>query len=462
MAGRYRADHLLVPGGWHSPGWLEIDARGTIAHVSSSEPSGWDASHVERLHGFVLPGIPNLHSHAHQRALAGFAEGVGGGGGETFWSWRDRMYDLANRISPDAFEAVAAWSYVEGVKAGFTAVGEFHYLHNDPDGRPYADPLELGERVLAAARTAGVAVTLLPVLYSQGGIGLPPEPGQRRFVLPLDRYLGSVESLVRRVADDPLVRIGLAPHSLRAVTADEVRAVAAARLHLGNIPCHIHVAEQTAEVADVRRAYGVGPAAWLRGEVGASAGWTFIHATHTTVDERRETAAHGIVTGLCPTTEANLGDGIFPLDGYTGFWGIGSDSNIVSDPATELRLLHYGQRLTLQRRDPLLTTGDAATEQPGRLLVEAATSGGARSLAQPIGTIEAGNRADLIVLDPDHPALIGQTPRTVLDGWIFAAGAGAVRDVMVAGTWVVRDRRHADEDAILARFRAAMKTLQAD
>lgn len=454
---RYRADHLHVPGGWHSPGWLAIDAHGMITHVSATLPEGWDEPEVGQLRGFVLPGIPNLHSHAHQRALAGRAEGIGGGGGETFWSWRDRMYALANRLSPDAFEAIAAWSFVEGLKAGFTTVGEFHYLHNDPDGHPYANPAELSERVLAAATTAGVGLTLLPTLYTRGGIGQSPEPGQRRFVLPLDRYLHLIESLIQRTANAPLVRIGLAPHSLRATTSAELHTVAAARLRLGGVPCHIHVAEQTAEVDDVRRAYGTGPATWLHDQVDAGDGWTFIHATHTTVDERRTMAARGVVVSLCPNTEANLGDGIFPLDAYPGAWGIGSDSNIVIDPAAELRLLHYGQRLIHQRRDLLLTPGDPTTEQPGRRLADAALEGGARSLAQPIGVVETGKRADLIVLDPEHPALIGHSTRTVLDGWIFAAGSGAVRDVMVAGAWLVRDNRHVREDAILTRFRTAMQ-----
>ncbi len=464
-AGRYRAAHLHQPNGWLSPGYLEIDAAGTIVAVGADRPPGWTDGEVRRLDGYVVPGMANLHSHAHQRGMAGRVEGVPGGAGrDDFWSWRTRMYAFVAALGPDQLQAIAAQAYLEMLRAGFTAVGEFHYLHHDRDGRPYANPAELSGRIAAAADEVGIALTLLPALYTQGGIGKPPADAQRRFVhVDLDAFLRLVERLLVGATDNPLRRVGVAPHSLRAVSPEQLAHLTAAMAEVAPAaPIHIHVAEQVGEVEECLAGLGARPIEWLLANAPVGPRWTLIHATHCTVAERRGIAASGATVGLCPITEANLGDGLFPLPGYHrdgGAWGIGTDSNVAIGLAEELRTLEYGQRLHHRRRNVLVTAGSATTEHPGRLLFDLAVSGGARAIDQPMGTIRPGMRADLVELDPEAAPLTGHEPRTVLDGWVFGAGGGVVRNVMVAGTWVVRDGHHPQEDAVLERFRTAVRSL---
>lgn len=462
-AQRFLADHLHQPGGWLSPGYIEVDGDGLIARVEGALPDGWNARELERLPGFVLPGMVNLHSHAHQRGLAGRAEaGAGANAEESFWTWRTRMYALANRVSPDDLQSLAAQVYVEMLKAGFTTVGEFHYLHLAPDGRPYDDPAEMSRRILAAASSAGIGLALLPVLYTSAGIDEAPLPEQRRFILDDEGYASLVGDLVALTADLPLVTVGLAPHSLRAVSADEVTVtIAALAGDLPDAPIHMHVAEQEREVVEVEAGLGQRPAAWLLDHAPALDRWTFIHATHLDTTEREGVARAGVVAGLCPTTEAALGDGIFPLGPYTqaaGSWGVGTDSNSRISVAEELRLLAYGQRLANRSLD-ILSGHGAGGDQPGRQLYDQALAGGARSLRQPVGAIAPGKRADWLVLNPDDPALIGHGPETVLDGWIFAGTSRAVRDVYVAGRRAVHDGHHPGEGPIHERFKRTIARL---
>ncbi|MBX6341297.1 MAG: formimidoylglutamate deiminase, partial [Thermomicrobiaceae bacterium] len=386
---RYRAAHLHRPSGWLSPGYVEVDASGTITLVSGERPLGWHDDELERLDGFVVPGMVNLHSHAHQRGLAGHAERVGRASDtDTFWSWRDRMYAFVGRLDPDAFEAIAAEAYREMLVAGYTSVGEFHYLHHDPAGRRYANPAEMSERVIAAAERAGIALTLLPALYLQGGIGKPPAPGQRRFVHgSVEGFLRLVEHLRGLREGRPLLRVGVAPHSLRAVGPDALAALVAALPSLApGAPIHLHLAEQRGEVEEVLAGLGATPGRWLLDHAPVDRRWTLIHCTHCTTEELAEIAARGAGVGLCPTTEANLGDGLFPLVEYHaagGRWGIGSDGNAVLDPAEELRLLEYGQRLSRERRSILVAPGCQTRAHAGRLHYDLALVGGAQALAQP-------------------------------------------------------------------------------
>lgn len=450
----YRATHLLLDEGWISPGYVTVDTAGTIIAVGSAPPTGA----AEPLNGYVLPGLSNVHSHAHQRGLVGWVDQLTPGGHETLWSWREHMYDHVLGITPENLESQAAQAYIEMLKTGFTTVGEFHYLHHDPDGRPYADPAEMAKRIIAAAHRIGIALTIIPALYTQAGIDQPPQPRQGRFITSLERYLQIVEQLRGLAADGPLLEVAIAAHSLRAVGATELSQLLAATTG----PIHIHVAERPEEVQEIRAALGAAPVQWLVSELGLDERWTLIHATHIDERERNAIARSGAVVGLCPLTEANLGDGLFPLAEYHragGRWAVGTDANHLIDAAGELRMLEYGQRLHRERRDNVTSSHDASA---GRVLLNRSLAGGAQALGQPIGSIRPGMRADLVELDPDHPALAGQTPRTVLDAWIFSTAAPSpVRNVMVGGRWMIRDGHHPAEEDILAAFRATMRARHA-
>lgn len=372
------------------------------------------------------------------------------------------MYEFVLDLLPDQLEAIAAQSYVEMVKAGFTSVGEFHYLHHDRNGAEYADVTEMSGRILASADRVGIALSLLPVLYTHGGIGKALAPEQRRFAFEsVDAFAGLVERLAEWRRDRPLLNLGVAPHSLRAVSAENLAEVTAFAARL-EVPVHIHIAEQSREVDECVSRLGARPIEWLLDNVEVDAGWTFVHATHCDAAERTRMATTGVVAGLCPVTEANLGDGLFPLHEYhrdSGAWAIGSDSNSAISVVEELRVLEYGQRLALERRDVLTAGDDDATGSPGRVLFGSAVAGGARALSQPAGSIESGRRADLVELDEDDSALLGQEPASALDAWIFSGTGHVVRSVMVGGSWVVRDGHHEAEDLIARAFRATMEAV---
>lgn len=440
----------LLPDGWAEDVLFEVGPDGGLVSVSAGAAPG-DAP---RAAGPVLPGMPNLHSHAFQRAMAGLTERVGPQE-DSFWTWRELMYGFVRQITPDQVEAIASQLYVEMLKAGYTAVGEFHYLHHDPDGRPYADPAETSRRVIAAAARTGIGITHLPVLYGFSDFGgEAPREGQCRFINDPDRFLKLVETVLSDYRDDPQVRVGIAPHSLRAVTAETLNAAVEGLSGLDpNAPIHIHIAEQQKEVHDCIAWSGERPVEWLLRRALPDARWCLVHATHVTEEETQRLAETGAVVGLCPTTEANLGDGVFPAPAFLasgGVFGIGSDSHISVSPVEELRLLEYGQRLTLRRRNVL--SGGANAPSVGATLYQGALSGGARALGRPIGRLAAGYRADFVVLDGDLPALAAKTGDALLDSMVFAGNVNPVRDVMVGGRWVVRDGHHGDEDAVRSAY----------
>jgi formimidoylglutamate deiminase len=442
---------------------IEMTAEGDIAAVATNaEPAG-----ARRAAGPVIPGMPNLHSHAFQRAMAGLAEQAGQSGtaaaDDSFWTWRTLMYDFVGRLTPAAVEAIAAQLYVEMLKSGYTAVAEFHYLHHDGDGRPYGDLAEMSERVLAAAKTTGIGITHLPVLYNAGGFGgKPAGAGQRRFLNEPERFLRLIEGLRSRHRDDHQIRIGIAPHSLRAVTPETLQgAVAGLAAMDASAPIHIHIAEQTKEVEDCLAWSRQRPVEWLLGHQPVDRRWCLIHATHMSEAETKNFAGSGAVAGLCPTTEANLGDGFFPAIDYLshgGHFGIGSDSHISVSPIEELRWLEYGQRLVTRRRNRLVP-GSAGGSHIGAAMYRGALAGGSRALGRDIGRIAVGARADLLVLDVNSPSLIGKTDDTMMDAMIFAGNCNPVRDVMVGGRFVVEEGRHAGEVEILGRFRNALGML---
>jgi formiminoglutamate deiminase len=445
-----RFDHALLPEGWAH------DVRLTIrdGFIAAVERGGGNTG-ADRVAGIAIPGLPNLHCHAFQRAMAGMAERRGPAG-DTFWTWREVMYRFLAALTPEDVEAIAAFAYMEMLEAGFTAVGEFHYLHHDVDGQPYADPAEMASRIAAAATETGIGLTLLPCFYAHGGFGgAAPAPGQRRFLNDLDGFHRLVARTREILARLPNARLGIAPHSLRAVTPEALRALAAAA---PEGPIHIHAAEQIKEVDDCVAALGARPVAWLLAHADVGSRWCIVHATHMTADETRALAASGAVAGLCPLTEANLGDGVFPAESFLsaqGRLGVGSDSNVQVDAAAELRQLEYGQRLTRMARNVLARCDGEST---GTRLYALALAGGAQALDQPIGAIAPGRRADIVVLDQEHPDLAGG-PEHWLDAYIFVGGPRLVKSVLVAGDLLVSDGRHRGRDGIVARYRRALARL---
>lgn len=445
------ARHALLPAGWARDVRVSVSGDGIIRGVrADAAPEG-----AEYFAGPLLPGMPNLHSHAFQRAMAGLAE-VAGAPADSFWSWRRRMYDLVARITPEHVQAVAAYLYMEMLKAGYTSVAEFHYLHHDGGGLPYANPAETSERLLAAAESAGIAQTLLPVLYSYGGFGAQaPGSGQRRFLLDSDAYAHLWQTLQAHI-QGRRQQLGLCFHSLRAVSAEQIESV----LQLDQrAPVHIHVAEQQGEVDACLAWSGQRPVDWLYDHVDVGPRWCLIHATHTSAAELQRIARSGAVAGLCPTTEANLGDGVFPAADYVaagGRFGIGSDSHVGVSAAEELRWLEYAQRLVSQHRNRLADTG---TPSVGHFLYGQALAGGAQALGQPLGRIEPGTYADCVVLDGEHPFVAASEPEQLLGRWLFAHGNALVRDVYVGGRKVIEAGRHPREREFAADFRRALAAL---
>lgn len=441
----------LLPEGFAEDVALSV-VDGTITSLASGVPP---AEGAVRLGGLTLPGMPNLHSHAFQRGMAGLSERRGATE-DSFWTWREVMYRFLDRLDPDDVQAIAAQAFVEMLEGGFTALAEFHYLHHDKDGRAYADIAAMAGAIAAAAEETGLGLTLLPVFYRYGNFGKAPSVhGQRRFVNDRDAYQRLVEASEKAIAGWPDARLGLAPHSLRAVGKDDLAWLTDFR---PNGPFHIHVAEQMREVEDSLTITGRRPVELLMDHVALDARWCLIHATHLSPEERDAIARSGAVAGLCPITEASLGDGIFDGVDYRaagGRFGVGSDSNIQIDAGAELRQLEYSQRLR-DRRRALLAEEDAST---GFALWRNASAGGAQACGRAIGRIATGCRADLVTLDPDHPALVGKTAAAMLDSAIFAANALPLRDVLVGGRKVVAEGRHVARDAVAKRFVATMRRL---
>jgi formimidoylglutamate deiminase len=443
----------LLPQGWGRDVAITLDA-GRIVAVESGVP----AQPGDECHGIGLPGISNLHSHAFQRGMAGLAE-IRGETADNFWTWRELMYRFVGRMSPDDIEAVAAQAYVEMLEAGFTRVGEFHYIHHDVSGASYDNIGELAERIVASVQATGIGLTLLPVFYAHAGFGgRAPDPGQRRFVSDIDGFSRLIEASRRAVAGQQGAVVGIAPHSLRAVTPEELQAILPLA---GDGPVHIHAAEQTREVDECVAWSGQRPVQWLLDHAGLDHRWCLIHATHTTPEETRNLAQSGAVAGLCPITEANLGDGIFsapPFIAQGGSFGIGSDSNVLIGVASELRQLEYAQRLAHRARN--MVTGSAAVST-GRTLFDMALKGGSQALGVATSGLSEGSFADIVSLDASHVAMAGRSGDAILDSWIFAAGHSPVDCVWARGEKVVEQGRHRHREAVASRFRRTLEGLLA-
>ena len=454
---RLFAADALLPTGWARNVLLAWDAQGRLTAVmpASAAPAG-----VPQADGPVIPGLPNLHSHAFQRAFAGLTE-FRSAQADSFWSWRTQMYRFAARITPDQLEAIATWLYIEMLEAGYTAVCEFHYVHHDLDGRPYADDATLSQCLLRAARTAGIGLTLLPVLYQTAGFGeAPPTEGQRRFIRRTDNLLRLLDRL-KPLCDAQGARLGLAPHSLRAVPPQALRE-ALAGLHAldATAPVHIHIAEQTAEVDACLAWSGQRPVEWLLDHAPVDARWCLVHATHLSPQELVRAAASGAVAGICPSTEANLGDGIFDMPAWQqagGRWGLGSDSHATVNAAEELMLLEYRQRLQTRQRNVLATAQQPDT---ATAMLLAAVTGGAQAAGRPVAGLAVGQQADFVTLDARHLALDGLNGPDALSAHVFASHrTSAVQAVWVGGEQRISAGRHGLHGAAAQAFVAARRQI---
>ncbi|WP_281291953.1 formimidoylglutamate deiminase [Rhabdaerophilum calidifontis] len=447
----YHCDRALLPAGMAADVLLHVEEGRIIDIAHGAPPAG-----AERLAGIVLPGLASLHSHAFQRGMAGLAE-TRGPTDDTFWTWRQVMYRFLGALTPEDVEAIAAFAYLEMLERGFTRVGEFHYLHHDRDGTPYADIAELAWRIALAAEATGIGLTLLPSLYVHGGFGgAPAHEGQRRFLNGPDRFARLVLAAEKLVRGLPGANLGIAPHSLRAVGPEELRAVLATH---PDLPVHIHAAEQLREVEDCLAWSGMRPVEWLLVHAGLDARWCLIHATHLTARESEALARSGATAGLCPITEASLGDGIFDGPRFLdcgGAFGIGSDSNIEITAPGELRQFEYNQRLGTRSRN---VTARRAGESTGRMLYARAAAGGARALRIGEGQLAPGAAADFVVLDREAVDLAHLDGDALMDAYIFVAGAAAIREVHVGGRRLVEAGRHVRRGPIEAAYRRTLRRL---
>lgn len=406
----------------------------------------------------LLPALANLHSHSFQRAMAGMTE-YRKAGKDSFWTWRDLMYRFTANLTPEHIEAITAFVFLEMQEAGYASVGEFHYLHHRPGGAPYDDLGELSGRVAAAAASTGIGLTHLPVLYSYGGAGrVPLEAGQARFGNSVDRFNALVARAREAVAQLPAdCRVGIAPHSLRATSPEDLASVLAAH---GTGPVHIHIAEQPKEVADIHAWLGARPVEWLLANAGVTPDWCLIHATHITAEETINMAKSGVVAGLCPVTEANLGDGPFNGPSYLaagGAFGVGSDSNVLISLTEELRILEYSQRLRDVARN-VMVVGEGSV---GDTLYMGAAKGGAQALGRGTGEIAVGALADVVAIDSSAPSLCALHQDQILDGLVFASKDTVVTDLWSAGRHMVQSGRHIKRDEITRGYKAALQSLMA-
>ena len=457
MSISFFAKRALLESGWADNVLLSVSPQGVIETVVANAAITKEA---EILNGCLIPGMPNLHSHAFQRAFAGLSESRVEAS-DSFWTWRKIMYQFVDKISPEQAFVIARQLYIEMLKAGFTSLAEFHYLHHDSTGNKYNDPAEMSHSVINAALDTGIALTHLPVYYRYSGFNdQAATEGQRRFVHQPEEYHQLLDTLFGYYRSDQRLRIGIAAHSLRAVNGADINAACSLLdAYDPQAPIHIHIAEQIAEVRECKAHTGQRPVQYLFEQCDVNERWCLIHATHINDQEAWEVAESGAVVGLCLSTEANLGDGFFPAPlylGRQGKFGIGTDSQISISPLEELKLLEYGQRLVQQKRAILC---DQETPSVGRFLYQRAASGGAQALGRKTAKLAVGYQADWLVLDENNPALFSKTEDQILDAIIFATNSNPIKDVMVGGQWVVKDGQHRLEAESLVAFKRVLAEL---
>lgn len=447
------ARHAWLEQGWVDNVRLHWNARGDLTQIECDA----EATQYETVEQFVLPGMVNLHSHAFQRAIAGMTE-IAGEGPDSFWTWRDLMYRFALAINPDQIQAIAAQLYSECLRHGYTSVCEFHYLHRAPDGSFYANMAETALQVISAADESGIGMTMLPVLYSYADFNQQAlRHEQRRFATNTEQILKLVELLEPSRCGQ--VEVGVAPHSLRAASTGQIAELI--KVLAPQRPVHIHIAEQQKEVESCLAYSGRRPVELLFDTQEVDQRWCLVHATHLNAQEVSSIAHSKSIAGICTSTEGNLGDGFFPLPEFIaqqGRFGIGSDSHVSQSPVEELRWLEYGQRLNAQRRNIASVAGQRHIAD---FLWKSSLDGGAQASGRQVGSLAIGKRADLLVLDADHPNLNGIASAQVLNTWIFSGNDNVVRDVLVGGKWQVKAGRHVRQAAIEQRFKLTMQQLRA-
>ncbi len=459
MTQKLLATKVLLESGWANQVIIEIDNNGLISSLQhcaspqSARAKDFDVTVDGIIDGIVIPGMPNVHSHAFQRAFAGLTESSTNAG--DFWAWREQMYRVANALSPQQLEAITAQLYLDSLKAGYTAIGEFHYLHHQTDGKHYHPLSRMSDAIISAAQETGIALTLLPTLYHCSDFNKDSlSVQQQRFYLDPPLFLELFQSLHLRLSENSNTRLGIALHSLRTTRLAQIKGlIADLRQFDSTLPIHLHIAEQVQEVNECRQMFGARPVEYLVDNIEIDERWCLIHASHLSEKELTALAQSEAVIGLCPTTEANLGDGIFPLVSFLnqgGHFAIGSDSHVTLDPAEELKLLEYCQRLQLQKRTVL---SNSQVPSIGENLYLQAAKYGAQALGIESGQIAPGKRADLVVLDKDHPLLYNKEDRHLLNSYLFTEGRTLVRDVMVNGQWLIQNRQHPCEDSITQTYK---------
>ncbi len=458
MNNRLWSASALLADGWSSNVEITVDEFGNIESIATDVPYQQGEKH-----SLLIPGIGNVHSHAHQRAMSGLGERAGisaDGSNDSFWTWRKVMYHYLERIQPEHLHRIASQLYLEMLKHGYTCVGEFQYLHHNLNGNAYDNPAEMSLQCLQAASDVGLGFTALPVLYRYGGFGdAEPLDGQKRFLNDAEGFVEIVRQLQKACENNGNNSVGIAPHSLRAINQNLLNEVIT-QLGIENLAAiHVHISEQTREVDDCLAWSSQRPVEWLFNHFNVDQQWCLIHATHLNSAEISAMADSGCVAGLCPTTEANLGDGFFNAIDYfsqAGKWAIGSDSHISIDPVEELRWLEYGQRLQTRNRNLLVSSQQRNT---GRNLLDGAWQGAALACGRKIGRIETGYRADFISLDDSHSRLYGRKQDDLLDSWIFSGNENLVKDVYVGGRHIIQNGSHVNEASITEKYRHTLDQL---
>lgn len=453
---KYHFRKLLQNDGWIDNALVEVDDNGIIQSIVKDAQ---DES-SELVDGFCLPGFQNAHSHAFQYAMAGVAERhENTATNDDFWSWRETMYKIALTMSPDDLESVATMLYAEMARHGYTHVAEFHYLHHDKNGKPYANLAEHGERLVAAAKRAGIKITLVPMFYQKGGFGIDPQDHQRRFInRDIDSYFKLLEASKKACENYRGASIGWGIHSLRAVEPEIVKQ--STQLAAIDLPFHIHISEQKKEVLDAQEFLKKRPVEWLLENTEVNENFHLVHATHLSFQEIQDLAQSQAHVVLCPTTEGNLGDGIFPLKTYQnlgGNWSIGTDSHVSLNPLEELRLLDYGQRLTTHSRNTFI---DEQEPDSGIYGFKKSLLSGRKAMGNDNKAyFEVGQPLDAVVYDANQPLLATSSNRTLLSAIIYSSDATATLGTMVNGAWVVNNNQHTDQKQILENFVETIKSL---